>query len=417
VSELLKDTHGPMQILFFEHFGFGGLIHYAHCLCQALSEQGVKVSLLTAENYELSDHPRLFCLLNCLPMWNPYVDSGTQLEGLSRQLERASKGLRYVAALCLTLLTIWRERPDIVHVSEVKFLPDLLIFLLSGRAKTVYTCHNVQRFSDDPTTDIVRTDQLWHRTQTWMYHLSDGVIFHSEKNVQDFQQAFGFKPSKYAVIPHGEYRFFAPDQETSTAEARQALRLDETRKYILFFGAIRRYKGLDVLLESVAYLHRVMPDIQLIVAGAPGREVDIESLHNKANQLGLADNISWHIGYVPQEKVHLYFYASDVIALPHRRVYDSGVLKAAQALGRPVVVTSTGGLSSAVEKGKAGLVVPPENPIAMAQALEKLLTDTKLAQTLAKRGQDLAHTEFNWTGIAERTKKFYQEVLELPCAY
>ena len=417
MSELTKGTHSPVRILFIEHFGHGGLIHYAHCLCQALAEHGVQVSLLTAKDYELAGRPRSFRLLNHLPMWNPYAGSENRRKGISRRLEQAGKGLRYVITLCFVLFTIWKERPDIVHMSELKFLPDLFIFLLRGRPKITYTCHNVQRFSDHTSGNLVRANWLWHYAQTWMYRLCSGVIFHAEENVRDFYKIFGFLPAKHIVIPHGEYGFFAPDQSVSTSGAKQALGLDETKKIILFFGAIRRYKGLDVLLEAVASLRKSVPDIQLVVAGAPGRDVNIETLYNQANQLGLDESVVWHIKYILHEEVHLYFYASDVVVLPHRKAYDSGVLKISQALGRPVIVTNIGGLAAAVEGGKAGLIVPPEDPQAMTQALKELLTDTSQAQMLAKRGQTLAHTAFSWTQIAKQTEKFYRELQGLPCAY
>ena len=93
------------------------------------------------------------------------------------------------------------------------------------------------------------------------------------------------------------------------------------------------------------------------------------------------------------------------------------MLKIAQALGKPVVVTDTGGLASAVERGQAGMIVPPEDPEALAQALEDLLSDPVLAESLAERGRALARTAFGWASVAERTEQFYREVLETPCAY
>jgi glycosyltransferase involved in cell wall biosynthesis len=194
--------------------------------------------------------------------------------------------------------------------------------------------------------------------------------------------------------------------------ARRMLGLEENGHLVLFFGVLRRYKGLDVLLEAMAYLHRRLPDVKLVVAGAPSRDVDVQGLCDRVQSLGIDKSVVWHVGYVPCDKVHLYFYACDVVALSHRKVYDSGVLKIAQALGRPVVVTDTGGLASAVDGGRAGLVVPSEDPKAMARALQRLIADPAFAMSLAKHGQTLSRTAYSWVSVAEWTEQFYREVLE-----
>jgi len=414
---LSEAAHKPIRVLFVEHFGVGGLAHYGHSLCQALAERGVKISFLTASDYELADLPRSFRLLNRLPLWNPHAPDAHRHRGLARRLEQVGKGIRYLWALCLSLVTIWRERPDIVHISEMKFPPDLLLFLLPGHSRVVHTCHNVQRFSDAPTGDIVRTCRLWYYAQSQMYRRCNGIIFHAIENLQEFRRTFGFEPACWAIIPHGEYDLFAPSQDTPMAEARRALGLEGGGPIILFFGMLRRYKGLDVLLEAIACLRQSVPEVRLLVAGAPGRDIDVQALYADVQRLGIEESVTWHVGYIPHEKVHLYFRACDVVALPYRKAYESGVLKIAQALGKPVVVTDTGGLASAVERGRAGVIVPPEDSEALAQALEDLLSDPVLAESLAERGQVLARTAFGWAGVAERTEQFYREVLETTCAY
>jgi len=184
---------------------------------------------------------------------------------------------------------------------------------------------------------------------------------------------------------------------------------------VLFFGFIRRYKGLDTLVEAMGRLCRTMAEVRLLVAGSPGRDVDLEALRERAAELGLADRVTWHTEYVPLDRVHLYFAACDVVALPYRKVYDSGVLKIAQALGRPAVVTDVGGLASGVEDGGAALVVPPEDPAALAEALRRLLAEPGLADRLAQRGRELARSRYSWERVAEQTEGFYRKVRERAC--
>ena len=406
----------PIRILFIEQFAVAGLFHYAHSLCQALAERGIEIALLTAADHELTNLPRFYRLLNRLPLWDLFAPGNYQRQGFTRRVVQVWKGFRYLWSLWLSLVTIWQEQPHIVHTSEMKFLVDLLLYVLPRRFHLVHTCHSVQRFSDSGQGAIVRTTKLWHCAQAWMYRRCDGVIFHAAENVGEFRRVYGFEPARWTVIPHGKYDLFLPKQELSTAEARQALGLAVEGHYVLFFGVIRRYKGPDTLLEAMAHLRHSLPEVRLVVAGAPSRDLNPEDLCAQARSLGIEENVIWNIGYVPQERVHLYFYACDVVAFPYRKVYDSGALKIAQALGRPVTVTDTGGLASAVQNGQAGIVVPPENPQAMAKALGTLLSDPALARSFAERGRKLANTTYSWDSVAKQTEQFYQEVLGASCA-
>ena len=405
----------PLKVLFIEQFGVGGLAHYAHSLCQALAERGLEVTLLTSRGYELADQPRSFTLRDVLPLWNPWAQPAPRTR-LSRWLRWISKGLRYVWGLWLSILTLRRLRPDILHLSEMKFLGDLLLAFAPTRARRVLTCHNVQRFVErGGQPGVVRDRGAWFFAQRLMYRRAHGLIFHAGENVAEFRRVFGFAPCQWEVIPIGEYELFTPQRIPSPDEARQRLGLPQERRIVLFFGALRRYKGIDVLLEAIATARRFCPDVTLVIAGAPLADADLPALQARMHQLELGDSVVWHVRYIPVDEVHLYFFASNVVALPYCKAYDSAVLKIAQSLGRPVVVTDTGGLAAAVEYGKAGVVVPPGNAEALAAALTELLSDPQRAAALARRGQELAHTVFAWANVAGRTERFYREVLGCAC--
>jgi glycosyltransferase involved in cell wall biosynthesis len=406
-----------LNVLFIEQFGTGGLTHYVYNLCQALAERGLGVTLLTSTDYELLDLPHAFSVLNILPLWNPWERRARNGGMLHRWARLVSKGLRYLRGLMLSLHTIWRLRPQIVHLSEMKFLSDLVLALFPTRARRVQTCHNVQRFVERRgQPNIVRARGAWYHAQRLMYRHDHGIIFHAEENLDEFRRVFDLEPTSWAVIPQGEGSLFVPARPVTKAEARRKLELDPQAPLVLFFGTIRLYKGVPTLLEALVRLHRLLPAAQLVIAGAPFHDVDMAELRAMADHLGLSEAVIWRVQYVPRDLAPLYFIACDMAALPYVKSYDSAVLKIAQALGVPAVVTDTGGLAAAVEGGQAGVVVPPEDPEALADAMAHLLSEPEWAATLAARGLELARTVYSWASVAQETERFYEKVMELPCA-
>ena len=125
---------------------------------------------------------------------------------------------------------------------------------------------------------------------------------------------------------------------------------------ILFFGLIREYKGLDVLLRALAEV----PDARLVVAGDPLDPV--EPLQRLAAGLGLADRVEWRLGFLPDEQIPPLMAEATLVALPYRKIDSSGVLATALGHGRPAVVTDVGGLPDAIRDFGAGRVVAARRP-------------------------------------------------------
>jgi glycosyltransferase involved in cell wall biosynthesis len=159
---------------------------------------------------------------------------------------------------------------------------------------------------------------------------------------------------------------------TSTAVAAERDRLGSPRLLLLFFGAVRPYKGLDTALEALARLPREL-DVRLLVAGRfwEGRE-RYDAL---VERLGIGDRVEIYDGYVSNEATALAFSAADAVVLPYRSATQSGVAQLGYAYGKPVVATSVGGLPAAVDDGRTGLLAPPGDPTALAEAIEQLAAD------------------------------------------
>ena len=154
----------------------------------------------------------------------------------------------------------------------------------------------------------------------------------------------------------------------SKTEARKHLDLPTDEKIILFFGFIRKYKGLDLLLEAMADQQIKDAGIKLLIAGEFYE--DEKQYQDQINRLGIKDQLILKTDFIPDSEVQYYLCAADAIIQPYRNATQSGVTPLAYHFEKPMVVTNVGGLPALVPDQKAGLVIEP-NPAAIAKGIVK----------------------------------------------
>jgi len=204
----------------------------------------------------------------------------------------------------------------------------------------------------------------------------DAFITMSEKVMDDLRLFEKNKPAR--LVQHPLYDNFGPG--VSKSVARKYLGLPENEKIILFFGFIRKYKGLDLLLEAMQILQQPNikpqtsnPDIsgqaiKLLIAGEFYE--DEKQYHEQIERLGIKDQLILKTDFIPDSEVQYYLCAADAVIQPYRNATQSGVTPLAYYFEKPMVVTNVGGLPSLVPHEKAGLVVEP-NPAAIADGILK----------------------------------------------
>ena len=165
--------------------------------------------------------------------------------------------------------------------------------------------------------------------------LADALIIHSEVNRDELLEWLPRLRAKTDVIPHGNYEEFR-DLEDGKPEARRHLELPQDRQIILFFGAIRPYKGLDLMIDAVGGVRARCPRALFVVAGIASEKLQ-QGYRAQIEELGLGeDAIVTRFGYLSTEEAIAYVGAADLVVLPYRKIYQSGVLLWAYS-GRPVV--------------------------------------------------------------------------------
>ena len=204
----------------------------------------------------------------------------------------------------------------------------------------------------------------------WMLRNSDGYLLMSDSVARDLDRLKPGAPRRQAL--HPLYAQFDRGRSTR-ATARERLGLPADAEVVLFFGYIRRYKGLDVLLEAWPTVRARRPAARLVAAGEIFE--DPAPYRAQAEQAGSDGSVTLIGRYVPDDEVEALFKAADVVVLPYRSATQSGVTHVAYALGVPVITTDVGGLAETVRPGETGLVVPPGDPASLADAIARFFAE------------------------------------------
>ena len=303
------------------------------------------------------------------------------------RLRRLVKGAEYLPSVRRMVRRIDALDPHAVHVQWLA-RPELDVRWLRGIARRrplVLTAHNAM-----PRRE--RAYGSWREALT----LAARVVVHS-KQAADRLVDFGIDRGKIVRIPHAV--FDSPGEQEVEPP---------TGSTLLFFGLIRRYKGLDVLVSALPEIRRRVPHVRLVVAGDPLEP--IAPVLELASSLGVADAIDWRLGFVPDSDVARLVAAAAAVVLPYREIESSGVLALAFGHGRPAVVSDLGAVGDAVREFGAGRAVPAEDPGALADACADLLTDPEELRR-AYDGALAARAVLTWDDAARAHEALYEELV------
>ena len=234
----------------------------------------------------------------------------------------------------------------------------------------------------------------------WFLKGADGCITLSESVAQDLQKLCPGKP--HQVIDHPLYTHFG--EPVSKAEAQKALGIPGGGPVLLFFGLIRKYKGLDILLRAFETLPE---DYRLIVAGEPyGSFQEYQQIIDASPAKG---RIHLFTRYIPDAEVRNFFCASDAAVLPYRSATQSGVNALALHFGVPMVVTDTGALRATVEGRGTGLVADKAEPGCVKDAILRLFGTPGLAEECRKNIRTQQEL-LSWSGFCKRLISFTESI-------
>ncbi len=228
----------------------------------------------------------------------------------------------------------------------------------------------------------------------------DAVIAHSEHGARLLRDQVGLDPGRVHVIHHGAFDYLTrlPEEKPLPPELDGA-----EGPVILFFGLLRPYKGIDTLLEAFAEIEGA----ELWIVGNP--RMDIDPLRRLAAEA--PGRVRTLTRFVEDAEIPAIMRRADIVTLPYRDVEHSGVLYAALAFGKPLVLSAVGGFPEVAEQGAARLV-PPNDPAALASALSELVSDETARIELGRAAASAATGAYSWDEAAGRTLSLYRQLLD-----
>jgi len=238
--------------------------------------------------------------------------------------------------------------------------------------------------------------------------MADRVIAHNQVSSKALVDTIGLSVKKILIIPHGNYvqNLTFVDRRV----AREQLKLPQHVPVMLFFGQIKHVKGLDVLLRALPAVVAKHPGVILMIAGKLWK-TDFSDYSVLIKQLGLEQHVKLDIRYIPNEEVANYYGAADIVVLPYRKIYQSGVLLMAMSYRKPVVVSDILGMLEIIKDGENGFVFRTEEHRDLGEMLNQMLDQPAELGRVVARGYETITEQHGWDRVGQRTREVYQSVL------
>jgi glycosyltransferase involved in cell wall biosynthesis len=322
-----------------------------------------------------------------------------RLPRLPRRVLKLLESILNMSALTMRFLA---SLPDIVHVQFLPMLTsrlplDLWFVQLCRRrgSKIVLTVHDLLPHN---------TGETHKQTYRDLYQMVDRIICHSDTVKTRLEKEFSVSPEKISVIPHGPFFYDLPS--TPSNQTLQSFDFDPRKLHVLWQGIMSPYKGIDLLLESWQQVEATVGNVNLFIVGTGPLEL-LEQIKEQISRLRL-QNVKLYPRFISTEELVALYLAADIVVYPYRAITTSGALATGLSLGKTIVASNLPVFRELLTNRKNALLVDPQSPRELAEALIELSRDALLRQQLAGNVRQMNFGEESWRSIANKTIECYK---------
>lgn len=370
--------------------GHSGMDYYDFGLCDGLVKAGVEATLYTCDETKIPPHASFKIktfyknIYGSDPAWQ--------------------RGLRFLKGSWRALVDAKRSGIQICHFHFFHIGPLELFNVTLAKLMgiiVVATVHDIEAFVDKLTVPTLAK---------LVYKFVDQVIVHNRFSQEEVIRVWKVPVGKTSVIVQGN-QFHAIDTKKEQSEAKEHLDIPTDRKILLFFGQIKSVKGLDILLKSMPEIIEKHPDVLLVIAGRVWKD-DFEKYDEIIRQYGLEEFCICHIRFIPNDQVHYYFSAADLVILPYRNIYQSAVILMALSYKVPVLVSDLPAMAELIADGENGFLFKSEDSRALASKVVHILEHPHLLKSIGESGFELMANQYSWAEVGKQTAQKYQSLLK-----
>ena len=356
-------------------------------LCKGLKNSGVDVAWFTCEktpNHEGIDIRRTY--------FHVYGDRAIW-----------KRALRYVIGALSSIFQSVIEGRIICHfhVFHTGILELVSVLVArSVRRKIVITVHDVE-----PLYESRQSLFLNHM----LYSMAHRIIAHNEVVQKELIRLYNMPLEKISIIPHGNY-IHSLGLPLEKDKARELIGIPKDSKAILFFGLIKEIKGLDLLINAMPYVIEAHPKVVCIVAGRPWKTSFVK-YSSLIEQLNLENHFMLNVRFIQEREINHFYYASDMVVLPYRKIYQSGVVLLAMSYARPVLASNIPGMAGMITDGKNGYLFKTDDVTSLAQKLISCMANSEELFEVGQEGYNFVKKNFDWDHIGWQTSSLYRDLV------
>ena len=296
--------------------------------------------------------------------------------------------IRQILAIRRIMKAITNFSPAVIHLQSGHLWFNLALPFLR-KYPLVVTIHDPTYHEGDENSR-----KTPHAVMAFGYRRADRVIVHGPSLVGPVRRMIHLPMAKIHVVAH-----------VAVGGITNLARFDEDADSVLFFGRIWEYKGLEYLIKAEPLISKHRPDFRVIIAG------EGEELARYRRMMVHPERFIIHNTWIDDDQRTELFQRAAIVVLPYISATQSGVVPLAHSFAKPVVATSVGALPDVIEHGASGLLVPPRDEHALAEAILELLGNEQLRREMGRRGQERLDTDCAPAVVACRTAEVYAEAI------